>query len=327
MTTLYHRNPGASEAATSPTKTFEGWTSDGNRLVWRVTWIGTKAQIDAFSPSGIWSSLDKSGSGAAHTLTATYDTPDAASASTDTTYQGSHVSEHWNIYTETVEKLYTEHPSILPEGYDTGDSALSHKYVTREQRELLAALIDSFPRPKWTDPWDPATGDITTPFETVQTQFEDAEDAGDSSGYGVAACKRVYYKVLQTGRKTYTYREYVISRTIRYNRNYTGAVSGIDPADVLKQVNAFGDVITDFASVSSVPQRIGETLSDLAKDNSLPDLGYNVTTDSVTGRTRPLKKFLKTAANFDESPTTGDVDIFESWRLVDDPDPDFYLEL
>ena len=318
---LFCRTPGADQANTDPVQISAGFGSDGSQNTWRVVWAGTNTQIINFTVPGNWTRVERSSEGNRQILTAFYEVKDGQ-AITSTTHTGEHVSEHWSVNTETVEKLFLEHPTILPEGYDTSDSALSYKLVSKEQRELLAALFESYPRPRWDDVWDRETGEIgVTGGTTVSAQFTAAKDSGDSGNSGEAACKKIYFKFLQTNRKTYSYREYVITRAIRYNRAYTGHSSGIDPGDVLKQVNCFADTITDFASVSGTPTRIGETLTNLQKDNSLPDLGYD-----STATHRSLLYFVKTGANFDEM-SDGTVDIFESWRLQHDPDPDILLEI
>jgi len=318
MSDLFHGSGGASQSATDPTKLSSTERTQGGRTFIDEVWGGTPAQISNFTIPGYPTSTSIDKRGAVHLLTARYEIVPGQSA--NGSYQTTnHLSAHWSIMTNTRERYITEHPTIVAQGHNTGDSALSYKNVTAGQRQLLSELVFNDQRLRWTDSYQ-RDGDTVGPPATLSQMF-DTEKDGTSPTLSVDACKDVYLYYLQTGKKTYTSNDYQITRRVRFHKDYVGPASGIDPGEQLKQVNAFAASLATFAGVGSVPTVIGEGLADIAQDLSFPGGGYGA---SLTNRGN--KRFLKTDCRFDEH-SNGTVDLFESWDVVDDASATFYLDL
>lgn len=313
MTNLYH-----SGAGTSPTKISSVTRTQGTRQFIEEVWAGTPTQISGFTIPGNPSSYSTNEQGAVHLLTVNYEVV-AGQTATSTTHTGQHLTVHWAIETVAREAYITEHPTITAQGVDTGDSALSYQNVTANQRQLLSELILSGQRLRWTDSYQ-RDGDTVGPPATLATLFDNEKD-GTNPTLSVDACKAVYLYYLQTGKQTYTVSDYYLTRRVRFHRDYGGHVTGVDPGNQLREVNAFAASITTFAGVGSVPSVIGEGLADIQQDLSFPGGGYGA---SLTNRGN--KKFLKQDCRFDEH-RDGTVDIFESWAVVDDVSATFYLDL
>tara|TARA_S200002703_G_scaffold147942_1_gene144203 strand:- start:4064 stop:5011 length:948 start_codon:yes stop_codon:yes gene_type:complete len=313
MSELFHGSSGS-----SPTKISSVTRTQGTRQIIEEVWAGTPTQISGFTVPGYPSATSINEQGAVHLLTATYELIAGQSATSDT-HTGQQLTVHWAIETVAREAYITEHPTITAQGIDTGDSALSYKNVTANQRQLLSELILSGQRLRWDDTYQ-RDGDTVGPPATLAVLFDNEKD-GTSPTLSVDACKAVYLYYLQTGRQTYTVSDYYLTRRVRFHRDYSGHTSGIDPGNQLREVNAFAAAITTFAGVGSVPNVIGEGLADIQQDLSFPSAGYGATISN-----RGNKKFLKQDCRFDEH-RDGTVDIFESWAVVDDVSATFYLDL
>lgn len=321
---IFQGTTAGAESATPPVKTSAQYTVEQGRILWLETYEGSLSQISAFVFAGVpnyptsYSVIE----GANPRLEVRYETRPGEIPGTANPV-GEHVSEHWRVDTVTVERLLTEHPTIQAQGYLSTN--LSYKEVTFNQRMFLAELIGTGKKHKWADEYRLEGVPDTVPKAPISDIFDGFKDASDT-GKSVPACKAIYEYYLQTGNTSYPERKYQITRRVRFNSAWASYAGGIAPAAMLKEQNAFAAEITTFASVSVLPERIEQTLSNLALDLSYPDWGYNNPPAGIPAGSRSSHKFLKTSVNFTEV-VRGDVDIYETWTLEPDPSPLIYLDL
>lgn len=327
--TLFQGTVAGTESTLAPLRAEISTQNDVNGATINVTYRGTPTQITAFRASGLpggASFIDQSHQNGVEVLTVTYKVgPNDAFGST--AYRTNELSINWSISPRDREIPWTEHPMIAAENYVTTSTKLSYKYVSRDQRLILAKLINGGLMLGWGDKWNKEEDKFDSTADTIETHFTDAKDASDTGDVSLGVLRKVYERYLTSGNPYFTVQDHELSRVVSYNKNYDAdpTHSGVNPAYVLRQRGAWADELTDFASVGSVPSIITVSVDDIIKDNVYPDLGYN-TTESGTNRERGLKKFLKTEGSLDYG-SDGTIYLREAWLITDDVDAEFRLGL
>lgn len=307
---FYHQS-GGNQSSIDPTlrRIRKRTAANGDTLEIRE-YIGTITQVENFTPPGGWEETEYSEEDGQRVVSVTYRIAAGQTIGTDF-FAHYNVSEDWDISAQGRALPLLNHPMIVAENFGAG---LSYRLVSHDQRVILSKLITNRVVAGWTQNVDIDTGEVTGDT-SINQHFLDAKDASDTGNNSIAACKFIYEQFALSGEDFIDVAEYRIGRSITYNEGYTGSPhSGINPAMVIRQKNAWAFNLTDFASFPpNPPAIISLTLDAVKQDNQLPNLGYG-----VDHANRGFMKFLKTEASLRTSRTTKNVTLNEAWVLKHD---------
>ena len=298
--TLYQGTDTETEATLAPLLSEISTRNDAQGATITIVYRGTPAQITAYRASGLaggYSDIDQTAQAGVEVLTVTYRLGVGETVGS-TAHLTNHLSVNWRIQPHQRQIPWAEHPMIAAENHVTTSTKMSYKYVSLEQRIILAKLMQGGLRLGWGDKWNKDEDKYDSTADTIETHFTNAQDAADTTDISLGVLQQVYERFLSSGNPYFTVHDHEVSRQISFNLNYTGAAAGVDPSKVLRQKGAWSTSITAFDSFDTGPAPgsvISFTLTDIQKDNAYPDLGFNGT-PTGSNIERGFKKFLKTGS-------------------------------